>query len=102
MQRKLLISGDRASFTTLTFDEDSGSISITADYAAPHNVSWTEPVSSNHDVSFLLGLSEQDDQGLIYTFEINHERKTCEITSQQPTLGAPGHCKSSQAWMDND
>lgn len=93
MQRRLLISGDRANFTTLIFDEEFESLKVAADYSAPHNASWVEPAPSRDDVDSLIGLSEGDDEGLVYTFEINHRLKTCELTSQKATLGAPGHCR---------
>ncbi|RAH72504.1 putative isomerase YbhE [Aspergillus aculeatinus CBS 121060] len=91
MHYKLLLSGDRADFTTLAFDLDKKKLSILANYAAPYNASWVEPVSSQGSVDQLLGLSEGDDAGLLYSFEVDHAHKACKITSQQPTLGAPGH-----------
>lgn len=94
MHCKLLLSGDRADFTTLALDLDKKKLSILANYAAPYNASWIEPVSSQGSVDQLLGLSEGDDAGLLYSFEVDHAHKACKITSQQPTLGAPGHCES--------
>lgn len=93
MKPTLLISGDRANFTTLTLDLEKTELSLVANYPAPENASWVEPASSHGDVDCLIGLSEGEDFGLLYTFEIDHAQKTCKITSQQPTLGAPGHCK---------
>ncbi|OJJ96651.1 hypothetical protein ASPACDRAFT_63549 [Aspergillus aculeatus ATCC 16872] len=91
MHYKLLLSGDRADFTTLALDLDKKKLSILANYAAPYNASWVEPVTSQGSVDQLLGLSEGDDAGLLYSFEVDHAHKACKITSQQPTLGAPGH-----------
>lgn len=93
MKRTLLVSGDRANFTTLALDTEKGELSVVANYPAPYNVSWVEPSSSAGGVDRLVGLSEGEESGLLYTFEINHEQKSCKITSQQPTLGAPAHCK---------
>ncbi|KAJ4263381.1 hypothetical protein NW762_006200 [Fusarium torreyae] len=91
MKPSLLLSGDRANFTTLAVDLEKGEIKVAADYPAPENVSWVEPESSNGDVDRLIALSEGEESGLLFTFEIDHAKKTCNITSQQPTLGAPAH-----------
>lgn len=93
MIQRLLVSGDRSTFTTLAFDPDKKKLSILGEYAAPFNASWIEPVSYRGQVDGLVGLSEGDDSGLLYSFEIDHARSTCKITSQQPTLGAPAHCE---------
>lgn len=93
MKRTLLISGHRANFTTLSLDVDKSELSIAAEYPGPFNVSWVEPSSSQGNVDRLIGLSEGDDSGLLYTFEIDHARKRCNITSQKSTLGAPAHCE---------
>lgn len=93
MKRTLLISGQRANFTTLVLDVDKGELSPVADYPGPFNVSWVEPSSSQGGVDRLVGLSEGDESGLLYTFEIDHAQKTCNITSQKSTLGAPAHCE---------
>lgn len=93
MKRTLLISGQRANFTTLCLDVDKGELSILAEYPAPFNVSWVEPWSSHGDVDRLVGLSEGTESGLLYTFQIDHARKSCNITSQKSTLGDPAHCK---------
>lgn len=93
MKRTLLISGHRANFTTLSLDVDKRELSILAEYPAPFNVSWVEPWSSRGDVDSLIGLSEGSEAGLLYTFEIDHARKSCNITSQKSTLGDPAHCK---------
>lgn len=93
MKRTLLISGQRANFTTLALDVDKGELSTVADYPGPFNVSWVEPSSSDGGVDRLVGLSEGEESGLLYTFEIDHAQKTCSITSQKSTLGAPAHCK---------
>ncbi|KAM5344355.1 hypothetical protein ACJ41O_012892 [Fusarium nematophilum] len=90
-KRTLLISGNRANFTTLTFHLDKKELSVVANYPAPENVSWVEPSSSHGGVDRLVGLSEGTESGLLYTFEINHAQKTCKLTSQRPTLGAPAH-----------
>ncbi|KAL4893489.1 putative isomerase YbhE [Aspergillus ambiguus] len=89
--RKLLISGERADFTTLALDLDRKELSILANYAAPFNASWVELSSSQGSIDRLVGLSEGNESGLLYIFEIDHAQKTCKITSQQPTMGAPGH-----------
>ena len=105
MKRHLLISGDRSCFTTLSFDPKKEELILVANYPAPYNASWVEPSSSRGDVDRLIGLSEGEESGLLYTFEIDHSQKTCSITSQQPTLGAPAHCELTcrhpnfQAWM---
>ncbi|KAH7002992.1 Lactonase, 7-bladed beta-propeller-domain-containing protein [Fusarium venenatum] len=91
MKPSLLLSGDRANFTTLAVDLQKGEIKIVADYRAPESVSWIELESSNGDVDRLIALSEGEESGLLFTFELNHSKKTCIITSQQPTLGAPAH-----------
>lgn len=93
MKRTLLVSGQRANFTTLSLDVDKRELSILAEYPGPFNVSWVEPSSSQGHVDRLIGLSEGEDSGLLYTFEIDHTQKTCNITSQKSTLGAPAHCK---------
>lgn len=93
MKRTLLISGHRANFTTLCLDVDKEELSILAEYPAPFNVSWVEPWSSRGDVDSLIGLSEGSEAGLLYTFEIDHARISCNITSQKSTLGDPAHCK---------
>lgn len=93
MKPTLLISGNRAHFTTLALDLEKKELSIVANYPAPTNASWVEPSSSDGDICRLVGLSEDDESGLLYTFEIDHAQKTCKITSQQPTLGAPAHCE---------
>jgi hypothetical protein len=93
MRYKLLVSGARDHFTTLAFDTSTKRLSILADYAAPFNVSWVEPITSNDGIDFLVGLSEVDDTGSLYSFAIDHLHKTCRVTSEQPTLGAPAHCR---------
>ena len=92
MYYKLLISGERADFTTLALDLDKKELSILANYAAPFNSSWTELSSSQGGIDHLIGLSEGIESGLLYNFEIDHAQKTCKITSQQATLAAPSHC----------
>ncbi|KIV98823.1 uncharacterized protein PV09_09436 [Verruconis gallopava] len=91
MFHKLLVSGDRADFTLLAFNPVNNELGVIANYKAPFNASWVEVSASTHDIDHLIGLSEGDESGLLYTFKIDHVRNTCEITSQQPTLGAPAH-----------
>lgn len=93
MSYKLLVSGERANFTTLALDADKKELRAVANYPAPYNASWVEPCKSQGSTDRLIGLSEGEEAGLLYTFEVDHEREACRITSQQPTLGAPGHCK---------
>lgn len=93
MRPSLLLSGNRATFTTLAVDLEKGEIKVVANYPAPENVSWVEPESSNGYVDRLIALSEVEESGLLITFEIDHSNKICNITSQQPTLGAPAHCE---------
>ncbi|RSL45008.1 hypothetical protein CEP54_014454 [Fusarium duplospermum] len=91
MKPKLLLSGDRANFTTVAVDLEKGELKVLASHPAPYNVSWAEPVSSHENIHRLVGLSEGEESGLLFTFEIDHVQGTCRITSQQPTLGAPAH-----------
>ncbi|RMJ05056.1 hypothetical protein CDV36_014277 [Fusarium kuroshium] len=91
MGPKLLLSGDRANFTTVAVDLEKGELKVLANYLAPYNVSWAEPVSSHGNIDRLVGLSEGEESGLLFSFEIDHAHETCRITSQQPTLGAPAH-----------
>jgi hypothetical protein len=93
MKHKLLISGERADFTTLELDLEKKELRVLANYPAPFNASWIEPTSTKQSTDRLVGLSEGVESGLLFTFEIDHTAKACKITSQQPTLGAPGHCK---------
>lgn len=93
MKRTLLISGHRANFTVLSFDSEKAELTAVANYPSPFNASWVEPFFSRRAVDSLIGLSEGIEDGLLYTFEIDHAKKSCRITSQQPTLGAPAHCK---------
>ncbi|XDG05136.1 hypothetical protein ABKA04_004751 [Annulohypoxylon sp. FPYF3050] len=91
MKPTLLISGDRANITTLSLDLEKRELSVVANYPAPKDSSWVELSSSKGNVDRLVGLSEDLVDGYLYTFEIDHERKTIKITSRQPTLGAPAH-----------
>lgn len=93
MQYRLLVSGDRDHFTTLDFDPSMKQLSILADYPAPFNASWVDPISSHSDIDYLFGLSEGEEAGSLYSFGINHTRGSCRVTSEQPTLGAPAHCR---------
>jgi len=101
MSYKLLESGERADFTTLALDVDKNELRVLANYPAPYNASWVEPCKPNGRIDRLIGLSEGDESGLLYTFEVDHEREACRITSQQPTLGAPGHCKFVKCYCYN-
>ncbi|KAL1856425.1 hypothetical protein VTK73DRAFT_8282 [Phialemonium thermophilum] len=91
MAHRLLLSGDRKTFTTVNFDAEKKSLTVLADYTAPPDVSWVEPTSSSGDVDRLVGLSEQTGEGELFTFDIDHGRKTCSFTSKKKTLGAPAH-----------
>jgi hypothetical protein len=91
--RRLLLSGDRANFTTLEFDTASNELRILADYTAPCNASWTERSCSQGSVDHVIGISEDEESALLYTFRIDHAQQSCEITSQQQTSAGPCHCK---------
>ncbi|KAF2675736.1 putative isomerase YbhE [Lentithecium fluviatile CBS 122367] len=91
MKRRLHVSGNRTEFTTLELNLSKKELHVLANYAAPHNASWIETSSLNGNIDGFIGLSEGDDAGLLYTFEIDHDQKTCTMTSCLPTLGAPGH-----------
>ncbi|KAL4764894.1 Lactonase, 7-bladed beta-propeller-domain-containing protein [Aspergillus foveolatus] len=91
MSYRLLLSGDRSTFTTLALDVAKKELRLLADYPAPFNASWVEPVASQESVDRLVGLSEGTESGLLYTFEIDHALKACRTTSQQQTRGAPAH-----------
>ncbi|KAL4812325.1 Lactonase, 7-bladed beta-propeller-domain-containing protein [Aspergillus spinulosporus] len=91
MSHRLLVSGDRPTFTTLALDVAKKELCLLADYPAPFNASWVEPVASQGSVDSLVGLSEGTESGLLYTFEIDHAHKACRTTSQQQTRGAPAH-----------
>lgn len=93
MKLTLLASGERANFTTLAFDPNNETLEVVANYPAPYNVSWVEPVCSHGTVDSFVGLSEGEESGLLFTFEIDQARSICNITSQQSTLGAPAHCE---------
>ncbi|CAH0051911.1 unnamed protein product [Clonostachys solani] len=91
MSYTILLSGERASFTTVSFDANQKKLAVTANYPSPFNASWVEPSSSLGPIHRLVGLSEGIESGSLYTFEIDHQQKTCKITSLQTTLGAPAH-----------
>ncbi|KAI1086674.1 putative isomerase YbhE [Rostrohypoxylon terebratum] len=91
MKPALLISGDRANITTLSLDLEKKELSVAANYPAPKDSSWIDLTFSTGNVDRLVGLSEDLIEGQLYTFQIDHDRKTFKITSQQPTLGAPAH-----------
>lgn len=92
---KVLVAGDRATFTTLSFDPEQKQLNVLADYTAPYNASWVEPLASSDGRDVLLGLSEGDESGSLYSFEIDHDKRKLLITSQQPTLAAPAHCEKT-------
>lgn len=98
MMHRLLISGERKSFTILSFDDEEGELRKLVDFPAPYNASWVELSSSQGDRQCLIGLSEGEESGLLYTFEIDPEKLDCTLTSQQATLAAPAHCKSIKPW----
>ncbi|KAH7336741.1 Lactonase, 7-bladed beta-propeller-domain-containing protein [Pyrenochaeta sp. MPI-SDFR-AT-0127] len=91
MPCKILVSGERRDFTTLELDTSKKELLILANYAAPHNASWTDHFSSRGSVDFLIGISESDDSATVYTFQIDHAQQTCQVTSQQPTSAGPCH-----------
>ncbi|KAK9234663.1 putative isomerase YbhE [Lipomyces kononenkoae] len=91
MEYKILLSGERADFTVIAFDLGKKRLSLVANHPSPFNVSWVELFSSRGSIDRFIGLSEGLESGLLYSFEIDHSQKTCKITSQQPTLGAPAH-----------
>lgn len=91
MTGKILISGDRADFTTLELDESANKLRILANYTAPHNANWTELVSSPGGVDHFIGISESEDSPKVYTFQIDHAQQTCQITSQRSTSDGPCH-----------
>lgn len=94
MSRTLLLSGDRAEFSALCFDTKTKKVILLGSYAAPKNASWVEFLSSQGDTKHFIGLSETEDLGWLYSFEINEVQKTCQITSREPTSGDPAHCKN--------
>lgn len=97
---RLLLSGDRGTFTVLELNLDKNELRILDDYPAPYNASWVEHCSTRDGISTFVGLSEEDEEGSLYTFEIDGTKKTCVITSQQPTLGAPAHCEICKTTME--
>lgn len=92
MSRTLLLSGDRAEFSTLSFDTETKELTLLGSYAAPKNASWVEFLLSQGDTKHFIGLSETEDLGWLYSFEIDEAQKTCQITSREPTSGDPSHC----------
>jgi hypothetical protein len=92
MSYRILISGERADFTILKFDSGKNELTVAGNYAAPFNASWIEKSSSSGSTDHLIGLSEGEESGSLYTFEIDHTKQTSKFTSQQPTTGAPAHC----------
>ncbi|ODO10048.1 hypothetical protein I350_02273 [Cryptococcus amylolentus CBS 6273] len=90
-KRRLLISGDRSTFTTLQFDPVRRSLQVKHDYPAPYNCSWLEisPFARENGAAWdkLFALSEGQEVGEVFTFELHGEE--LEITSRAPTLGAP-------------
>jgi hypothetical protein len=94
MSYRLLVSGERASFTTLEFDSVKKDLRVTGNYPAPFNASWIEKCSTTGNTDRLIGVSEGEEAGLLFTFEIENAGQTCKFTGEQPTLGAPAHCTS--------
>lgn len=92
MKNTILLSGDRANYSVLSFDTEKQELNVVASYPAPYNVSWAERESTRGQVDRFVGLSEGEEAGLLYTFEIDHVNNACQITSQQESLGAPAHC----------
>lgn len=93
MAHKILVSGERANFTVLEFDSQTRNVVPIEDHVAPFNASWIEMSKTDGQIDRLFGLSEGEDSGLLYTFDVDHGQGTCQITSERPTLGAPAHCK---------
>ncbi|OXC67696.1 hypothetical protein AYX13_03782 [Cryptococcus neoformans] len=91
MGYRLIASGDRPSFTVLEFDPAQSALKLEHNYPAPHNCSWLEksPFRQGGDstVDKLFALSEGDEKGELFTFEL--DGKDVTITSREPTLGAP-------------
>ena len=93
MPYKILVSGERPSFTVLDFNDSKKELCVIENYPAPFNASWVEKSSHQGSTDSLIGLSEGEESGLLYTFQIDHAQKACKISSQQPSLGAPAHCE---------
>lgn len=91
MRPKLLVSGDRRNFTTLSLDTLRGKLSVVANYAALPNASWVELSSRHGDLDRFIGVSEHGYIGSLYTFEIDHAWKTIKITSDRFTREGPVH-----------
>ncbi|KIR29558.1 hypothetical protein I309_01627 [Cryptococcus deuterogattii LA55] len=91
MGYRLIASGDRPTFTVLKFDPAHSALNLERNYPAPYNCSWLEksPFRQQSDsaVDKLFGLSEGDEKGELFTFEL--DGKGIKITSREPTLGAP-------------
>ncbi|EAL20712.1 hypothetical protein CNBE0770 [Cryptococcus deneoformans B-3501A] len=91
MGYRLIASGDRPSFTVIEFDPAQSALKLEHNYPAPHNCSWLEksPFRQENDgtVDKLFALSEGDEKGELFTFELHGE--DVKITSREPTLGAP-------------
>nr|KIR46978.1 hypothetical protein I312_03874 [Cryptococcus bacillisporus CA1280] len=93
MGYRLIASGDRPTFTVLEFDPAHSALKLERNYPAPYNCSWLEksPFRQQSDgtVDKLFALSEGDEKGELFTFEL--DGKDIKITSREPTLGAPAH-----------
>ncbi|CBF70190.1 predicted protein [Aspergillus nidulans FGSC A4] len=86
MSYRLLLPGDRPTFTILALD------------VAKRNCAFSPTIQP---IQCLLGRasclarecrpSRRALSGLLYTFEIDHAQKACRTTSQQQTQGAPAH-----------
>lgn len=101
MGYRLIASGDRPSFTVLEFDPVQSALKLEHNYPAPHNCSWLEksPFRQESDgtVDKLFALSEGDEKGELFTFEL--DGKDVKITSREPTLGAPAQCEYIKHWV---
>ncbi|WVQ89383.1 hypothetical protein IAS59_003140 [Cryptococcus gattii] len=91
MGYRLIVSGDRPTFTVLEFDPAHSALKVERNYPAPYNCSWLEksPFRQQSDsaVDKLFALSEGEEKGELFTFEL--DGKDIKITSREPTLGAP-------------
>lgn len=101
MGYRLIASGDRPSFTVIEFDPAQSALKLEHNYPAPHNCSWLEksPFRQENDgtVDKLFALSEGDEKGELFTFELHGE--DVKITSREPTLGAPAQCEYIKRWV---
>lgn len=102
MGYRLIVSGDRPTFTVLEFDPAHSALKVERNYPAPYNCSWLEksPFRQQSDgaVDKLFALSEGEEKGELFTFQL--DGKNIKITSREPTLGAPAQCELPQAMSD--